>query len=407
MRELTRAAALVVLVAGGATACNAILGISDVPTPVADGGDDALVTSTIGDAAGPADARADATMGLEADTGPSSDAGAPPDDGGGCETQGDTHNCGQCGHDCLGGKCMAGVCQPVELYPADGGVGTQPWALTQDDTYLYWTDLANNTVRRTSKTTGATIGLLPSSFTSLLADAVSVDDAGLYWGDTSGIWRCPKTGCTTTPVGVAGGNGVYSIAIDDVSVYWSQNTSQILVAHKFGTGETASVLWQGDASANRVATDGQRVYFTADDGLLHGVPVDGGPGFSISSSPGSASGSPSDGVTLNGGNVYWTILDQAQGQVLGASTSGLSPFPIAVQQQYPNAVATDGTNIYWTGNTSAGVGQISECALAQCTATVIATASSPFAIVVDDVAIYWTDTSAGGGTNGAIFKLAK
>src|SRR5262249_52955723 len=32
----------------------------------------------------------------------------------------DAHHCGACGHDCLGGACAAGACQPVVLVPALG-----------------------------------------------------------------------------------------------------------------------------------------------------------------------------------------------------------------------------------------------------------------------------------------------
>ena len=358
-----------------------------------DGGGNAIAEAAVG-----SDAVADAP-------GTPSEAGPPLSDGAPCDTQSDTHNCGACGHDCLGGQCMAGVCQPVVLWPGDSGGGGQPYDLAQDDAYLYWTDISNHTVLRTSKTTGATIDLVPSSFTSLFPRGISVDDAGaVYWGDMSEIWRCAKTGCTSDPVDVVstGLDGVYSLAVDDVALYWSENSTEILSAHKFGTGESPSVLWEGDASANAVATDGTRVYFTADDGLLRGMLVDGGAGFSI----GTAGSAASLGVTLNGGVVYWTIEDPAHGQVMGASTTDLSPYGIAAQQQYPTWVASDGTSVFWL--TFSGVDStINGCAIETCNPTALATSPSPHALAVDDVAIYWTDTEALGPANGAIFKLAK
>jgi hypothetical protein len=35
--------------------------------------------------------------------------------GGACDgVQTDVHNCGSCGHDCMGSPCVGGVCQPVD-----------------------------------------------------------------------------------------------------------------------------------------------------------------------------------------------------------------------------------------------------------------------------------------------------
>lgn len=45
-------------------------------------------------------------------------APAPPPDGAiapSCDTAHDAENCGACGHRCLGGACLSGVCQPIEL----------------------------------------------------------------------------------------------------------------------------------------------------------------------------------------------------------------------------------------------------------------------------------------------------
>ena len=34
------------------------------------------------------------------------------------DTMNDAKNCGVCGHDCLGGKCLKGACQPIILATA-------------------------------------------------------------------------------------------------------------------------------------------------------------------------------------------------------------------------------------------------------------------------------------------------
>jgi hypothetical protein len=367
--------AIVTVASSWAIACTAILGITDVPVPD-DGG------------TGRRDASAS-----------SSDAAAD----GPCGTEDDTHNCGHCGHDCLGGKCSKGACQPVFLIDTDAGVS--PAYLAQDDEFLYWTDIPNETVNRTSKSSGKTKVEQQSGG----ARAIAVDDAALYWGDYIGVWRCSKTACFAgeKPTLIANASDVASLAIDDQGIYWSENGLQILAAHKYGSSETGSVLWQGDASTEFVATDGQRVYFTADDGVLHGVGVDGGESVTTGDADGDAS---SFGIALNGGVVYWTVSDVNHGVISETPTKSLGSSTLATAQREPIAVASDGNNVYWinAGNGAPNGAEIVECSiLPQCSPTVIARGFSPLAIVVDDVAVYWTDTQTATGNNGTLSKLAK
>lgn len=162
-------------------------------------------------------------------------------------------------------------------------------------------------------------------------------------------------------------------------VYAAPNDSDV-----FGT-----LLWPGDA--NNVATDGQRVFFTASDGLLHGVDVDGGSPFAI----GTASAGGSYSVALASGSVYWSVSPSASipdGLIKGASylvdASTISPGPVTTIATVQNLgqIATDGTDIYWiaTVNTDAGTttGAVFGCAIASCTPTMLA---SEFTQLVDIV----------------------
>lgn len=58
---------------------------------------------------------------------------------GGCtaDLQTDPDNCGVCGHSCLGGKCDAGVCQPLEIATTDPTYPT-PMALAADADGIYF-----------------------------------------------------------------------------------------------------------------------------------------------------------------------------------------------------------------------------------------------------------------------------
>src|SRR5262245_30712562 len=55
----------------------------------------------------------------------------------GCEADlaNDSKNCGACKHDCQGGDCKAGVCQPVVIAH---DLPMSPWGVAVDDAHVYW-----------------------------------------------------------------------------------------------------------------------------------------------------------------------------------------------------------------------------------------------------------------------------
>src|SRR5215472_5123354 len=55
----------------------------------------------------------------------------------------DPHNCGRCTHDCFGGACVSGICQPATVYEALSG---PIYVLASDGSNLYW-DTGNNNTR--------------------------------------------------------------------------------------------------------------------------------------------------------------------------------------------------------------------------------------------------------------------
>ncbi len=92
----------------------------------------------------PADASREATHGpvtkdgghgarLDDAGGRAVEGGEPPEKMCG-DTRSDRANCGRCGHDCRGGECTAGACQPVTLATSPSRVGL----LIADGSELYW-----------------------------------------------------------------------------------------------------------------------------------------------------------------------------------------------------------------------------------------------------------------------------
>jgi hypothetical protein len=388
----------------GAFACNAIIGIDDVPVQAL--GDDGASDDASPDAGGqsamdaslPDVSLPDATLpdakGMSATEASSTACNLAIDD---------PHNCGACGHDCLGGQCMSGACQAWVLIGADAGLA--PWRIAQDSAYLYWVDQQDGIVGRTDKSSGATTLL---STAAVLPGAVAVDDAGaFYWGDDNGVFRCPTAGCADSgPALVAAAaheTGVASLAVDGTYVYWSDQTSSIYSAHKYGSAETPVSLGDGDAGVEQVATDGQRVYFTADDELFHVMGVDGSGEFAVGTGS-SSSTALGFAIDVDNGAVVWSESDT----VFAAATTGVGAYSaIAVSQTNPLAVATDGLEAYWLDVPGLSMNaELVGCAIASCNIPNVLAYGffEPSSVVVDDGAIYWADQD---NTNGTLWKIAR
>jgi len=379
-----------------AAGCGALLGLGDVPVP-ADAGTQLEAGAP---EAGPSlDAAPDAVIGAVDSSTNTIEAGPCGD------TQSTGTNCGTCGHDCLGGACVSGACQPFALVAPDSGVA--PSILAQDDTYLYWTDYINSTVTRTDKTTGETLAM--TGMTSL-PEGIALDDAGIYWGDAVGVWRCPKASCMLdiTLVSTEANSAIHRLAVDDVGVYWTEEgAGAILTAPKEQQDQTPATLWEGDAATDDLVSDGQRVYFTATDGWLHVVGVDGGGVLSV----GGPSAGGSSSVTLDDGGVYWSTEGTTSGTIERAQLSDLGDAQdLAPAQQNPTAIASDGTHVYWLANATSQDGGatmgVFGCSIAACAPTLLATGAALVWIVVDSAAVYWTD-EGNRTTTGSVWKLAK
>jgi hypothetical protein len=223
-----------------------------------------------------------------------------------CEVDSDPLNCGACGHDCFGGACEAGRCQPVVLATDELGV----WAIAVDETHVYRGYSSEEPAIKRARIDGGdkeTLSTTKHASTFMML----VDATHLYWtyrSDTHRVMRMPKAGGAETVLA----DGAYptGIAVDVEYVYWAN-------------------------------------YFL---GEVRKVPLAGGTASTISDNePGAAY------ITTGGGRVIWTNehWEDHVGKVRAWSASGTQT--LASKQGRPHFVTTDGVYAYWTAPTDGTV----------------------------------------------------
>ena len=214
--------------------------------------------------------------------------------------QTDPGNCGTCGHDCLGGACVAGACQPFAL------------ASNQQDPY----DLA-------------------------------IDGTNVYWVDntsTGTVNACALTGCNNTPTVLATGqNGPTGITVGGSVAYWVNigvgvNGGSVMSCATTGCANQPTPLATNlnSPTAIAVATDGN-AYWTGSSGTMK---------CAIASCTPAAFGPGGSDIVVDGTNAYWTATGGPVRCALGGC--GGTPTAISTGQLSPWAMAVDGNNVYWT-----------------------------------------------------------
>jgi hypothetical protein len=343
------------------------------------------------------------TQGGEAGSDAGSDRAAPHDAGGGdactANPASDPRNCGRCGHDCLGGGCKGGVCQPYAIVTETKdtyGISIRSGALyfttsfftvetcaaedcastltqmtsnqsilrgvTTDSTNVYW---ANAGYALDGGGFGgyiATCGLAgcPSGMQTILAPLESapvdlvVNTSAVYWTDNnSGLVRmCSVGGCGQVPTTlVTDPTTLSGIAVDSTSLYWAESTLGNIIQCPLEGCTTFTPFAAGSVNPTKIDVVNQIVYWTT-NGAIMSCPSSG------------CSGAPTVfakdqplayGITDDGTNLYWTLLETS-GKVLSCPLSGcVAPVVLGDMQASPWGVAVDATSVYWTNSTGSTV----------------------------------------------------
>jgi hypothetical protein len=405
-------------------ACSALLGLTD-PTLDNSIGEDGATDGPLADGA--------------AGDGNSEAASSCP----GINLASDPKNCGACAHDCLGGACTAGACQPV-LIVNDTRIA--PRYMVEDSTTLYFSNARSDTlISSVAKVDKSGIdGSAPAQVLGNFGDpdggnskiiypyqvSLSASDlyvaltADEYTGNTylGGIAKCSTSTC---PADVA--DNLYIPKIDSYAVFSDgtliaygysdlldgglgsqQNEARIY----FPTGNTTTTLVNvgGASTVNFVIIDGSTVYIAASDGI-YTTDETGNAGPKLATVD-------AEQMVVSNGVVYFISLPSAgAASIQSVPTAGGAAPKILASGTYldtPTALAIDDNYLYIADEGDLNVqtdGHIYRCPISGCpsdggTPTILSTGASDGnnarALVASDKdALYW------GNRYGQIWKLAK
>jgi hypothetical protein len=223
-------------------------------------------------------------------------------------------------------------------------------------------------------------GGLPTQLASTSVFTVAIDETRVYWSDGTSIYACAKQDCAASTVALAPSDLSHGIAVDATNVYWT-TPSEGKVMKVAKKGGTAIALASG-GYPYQIAVDDANVYWTNQTpGSVMKVPIAGGTPVQL------ATGELPMGIAVDGSNVYFTTIN---GTMMQVPKGGGDALMLSPDLGYaPWGIATDGKNVY---GASGNDGTIIKVPVGGGAATVLAWGQgSPAGVAVDATHVYWAD----------------
>lgn len=314
----------------------------------------------------------------------------------------DSLNCGACGHDCNGGECVGGACQPVVIV---SGL-TSTVSIAVDSHHVYWTTgmhgqpdggLAGGMVSRVLKT-GGTVETLASGLTA--PNYLAVDGGLAYWttyGTYPGsIMGVPVNGGPATVL-CTPSEPIDSdrLAIGSGSVFWNNGSHNQIWFCPIGGGVSSKLTpVQIGVAPRAIAVDDQMIYWTngISDTLMacphSGCVVTSGYPKILANYTSSCIGQ--EWLAVDDVYACWTSPcsgSGSSGALMRAPKTGGAVELLADNQESPVGVVVDPTHIYW----ATGDHRVMRIVKQSLTKEVFAVdqSASPHGLVLDDEHVYW------------------
>jgi hypothetical protein len=287
----------------------------------------------------------------------------------------DSAHCGRCFHDCEGGVCAGGECQPVALV---SNLPAAPTALALDEEAVWFTPPVSRSTKRP--------GTL-EWFVQPEGDVwgIAADAEFVFWVNvSSGLMRFDRSTETVEALGVAG----YRVALDADYAYTARDGVWRV---KKTTGEPEQLT---SLSGEAIAVDGDYVYFT--------VPSGGG-FFRLSKAGGEPEAltarSSASYIAAYEGRTYISEQQEPAG-VFEVTGPGLRTLVASLEE--PFGVAADSVGVFWADWADGSIWMRSH----EPGAVPKKLASGqrfPRDVAIDAHAVYWTNDDAVNG----LMKVAK
>ncbi len=251
------------------------------------------------------------------------------------------------------------------------------------------------------------LGSIPTHGASNDGSDIVANATRLYW--TSDIAFQPDGEVEATeldggdPVTLASlQDGPVSPVLDSTNLYWAE----------YGNGSDAGGIWKAPlaggaavklASADlpdRLAVDGDSVFWASGATGLYSVGLDGGPVTTLAFSV-----NPSAGLAIGGGTLYFGVGSSTDTTLEALSLATNQTTVLASNQSSPELLFLDGTTLYWTtSGTAVDGGSVLKLPLG-CPAPIALATDQLYssAATVDAASIYWAE----GAGPYSIFKLPK
>lgn len=178
----------------------------------------------------------------------------------------DPLNCGSCGHDCLGGACVAGLCQPIVL----GGDFTSPSAVALSDTHVYFREGAQGAGRilRIAKA-GGTAEPVAQGVSNLVTVAIGGEQIYFASGNAATlgqgqVLRANLDGSEQRAFSPLRAPGIFSVIVPGLNVWYTERNAMSTLVYR------TPLLSQGDTGA------GVEAEFETVPGVLSSLTVNSG-----------------------------------------------------------------------------------------------------------------------------------
>lgn len=240
----------------------------------------------------------------------------------------DPHNCGSCGHDCRGGACSAGQCQPSVVATSSSTTG-----VAVDGANVYFST-GSSGVSRVSLSGGPPVPIATGSLQYLaVAGTTLIADDSSVWLSTVAL---PNGGAVNRVVNTQ----VSTVAVDAGHVYWASSMSMSSLPLPLAAGTPTNVASTTNAVLG-LASDGTTLFFTTTAGQIGTVTLPSGSANLVTTVTNARA------IVVDAGAVYVTTTNAIVKLPRSGATLG-APSTMSLVTNTPLALAADGNSLYWT-----------------------------------------------------------